>query len=61
MDDGERIYWHAMGEPEKAKEAVSPPSYSGMYRWENKDFELGELLRMLEAEEKASGKKGGTP
>lgn len=55
MDDGERIYWHAMGEPEKAKETVSPPGFTGMYRWENKDFELGELLRMLETEE-ASGK-----
>ena len=44
-----------MGEPEKAAEEVSPPDFTGMYRWENKDFELGELLRMLETEE-ASGK-----
>jgi hypothetical protein len=58
MDDGERIYRHLMGEPEKAGEEASPKNFSGMYRWENKDFELGDLLRMLETGEEASGKDG---
>ena len=58
MDNGERIYWHIMGKPEKAGEEVPPPGISGMYRWENKDFGLEELLRMLETEEEAQGKDG---